>query len=171
MKCLSCQSLFVHSRKQFQLLLLRQISFESVLFGTREEWQWRVQMGARGARAIPSRLKKGGEKVQSTDTRISAAHTPSVDTRTYACTYVRVAGGTVHTCSVAWAHGAHYIICVSTHCLHVDSITTRVGTCTLHHVYVYVRVHMVSASVKHALAATSSYCASLGSALLLLVLV
>ena len=38
MKCLSCQSLFVHSRKHFQLLLLRQISFESVLFGTREEW-------------------------------------------------------------------------------------------------------------------------------------
>ena len=70
--------------------------------------QWRVQMGARGARAIPSRLKKGGEKVQSTDTRISAAHTQCVDTRTYACTYVRVAGGTVHTCSVAWAHGAHY---------------------------------------------------------------
>ena len=43
---------------------------------------------------------------------------------------------------------------VSTHCLHVDSITTRVGTCTLHHVYVYVRECMVSASVKHALAAT-----------------
>ena len=67
----------------------------------------------------------------------------------------------MRTCSVAWAHGARvyavrtYIyVCVSTHCLHVDSITTRVGTCTLHHVYVYVRVRMVSASVKHALAAT-----------------
>ena len=40
-------------------------------------------MGARRARAIPSRLKKGGEKVQSTDARISAAHTQCVDTRTY----------------------------------------------------------------------------------------
>ena len=47
-----------------------------------------------------------------------------------------------------------YHVYVSTHCLHVDSITTRVGTCTLHHVYVYVRVRMVSASVKQALAAT-----------------
>ena len=45
--------------------------------------QWRVQMGARRARAIPSRLKKKGEKVQSTDARISAAHTQCVDTRTY----------------------------------------------------------------------------------------
>ena len=69
-------------------------------------------MGARGARAIPSRLKKRGELekdetyartrtyanvVQSTDARISAAHTQCVDTRTYACTYVRVAGGAVRT--------------------------------------------------------------------------
>ena len=70
----------------------------------------------------------------------------------------------MRTCSVAWAQGAHYAytryVCLSTHCLHVDSITTRVGTCTLHHVYVYVHVRMVSASVKHALAATV-----LGSAL------
>ena len=103
--------------------------------------------------------------VQSTDARISSAHTQCVDTRTYACTYVRMAGGAVRTCSVAWAHGAHYAlrvyavrtyiyVCVSTHFLHVDSITTRVGTCTLYHVYVYVRVRMVSASEKHALAAT-----------------
>ena len=80
--------------------------------------------------------------VQSTDARISAAHTQCVDTRAYACTNVRVAGVAVRTCSVAWARSrsvptirvyavrTHIYVCVSTHCLHVDSITTRVGTCT-----------------------------------------
>ena len=106
--------------------------------------------------------------VQSTDARISAAHTQRGHARTYAFTYVRVAGGAMRTCSDAYTRYVRTIIMrgrdthtyiirmrvTSTHCLHVDSITTRVGTCTLHHVYVYVRVRMVSASVKHALAAT-----------------
>ena len=63
-------------------------------------------MGARGARAIPSRLKKGGEKevdlrphtyvrtrgAKYRDARISAAHTQCVDTRTYVRVYVRTYG-------------------------------------------------------------------------------
>ena len=73
--------------------------------------QWRVQMGARGARAIPSRQKKkggGGEKDvdlrphtyvrtrgASTDPRISAAHTQSVSRGRTAPT-TRIRGTYVH---------------------------------------------------------------------------
>ena len=80
-----------------------------------------------------------------------------MDKRTYVwpavqCALVVSRGRTAPTTRI---RGTYVHIRMRVHALlHVDSITTRVGTCTLHHVYVYVRIRMVSASVKHALAAT-----------------
>ena len=73
--------------------------------------------GGAGARAIPSRLKKrggGGERRKPTPAHVRT-HTwckvqilESAQPTHSAWTRVRVAGGAVRTCSVAWAHDAHY---------------------------------------------------------------
>ena len=65
------------------------------------------------------------------------------------CALVVSRGRTAPTTRI---RGAYVHIHMRVHALFAWSITTRVGTCTLHHVYV--RVRMVSASVKHALDAT-----------------
>ena len=94
------------------LALLLELDFGVVTedeFGVLTEvsgvFRWGRGGGGGGAPYPRAKKRGGGERrrptpahgVQSTDARISAAHTQCMDTRTYACTYVRVAGRAVRT--------------------------------------------------------------------------